>query len=67
MDLVHPAVDIVARTEGLWQDDKRIAQDRAMLIVQRLIETGHLAGRVSRTVPLAPMRLTQFNDISRPS
>jgi len=49
----HPAVDIVERTERLWQDDPRTAADRANLIVSRLIQTGHLTGRVHVDVALA--------------
>jgi hypothetical protein len=50
---IHPAVAIVERTERLWQDDHRTACDRAMLIVQRLIENGHLRGSMSRGFPCA--------------
>jgi len=51
--MVHPAADIAGRVEGLWQNDKLIARDRANLIVQRLIEMGWLAGRMHCDVPLA--------------
>jgi hypothetical protein len=50
---IHPAVAIVERTERLWQDDRSIAWDRAVLIVQRLIENGHLRGSMSRGFPIA--------------
>ena len=66
--VMHPAVRIVERTEQLWQDDRNIASERARLIgarsgpmcreasaalVQRLIETGHLAGTVYADFPAA--------------
>jgi hypothetical protein len=51
---VHPAVGIVERTERLWEADRRTAGDRAMLIVQRLIETGHLQGSMRGELALAP-------------
>ena len=53
LHIVHPAVAIVERTERLWQNDPGIASDRARLIVQRLIETGHLEGSIRLDMPLA--------------
>jgi hypothetical protein len=50
---IHPAYEVVLRTEQLWQDDRQIAGDRAKLILQRLIETGWLRGRMSVEIPLA--------------
>ena len=52
--IVHPAQPIVERIERMWEPDQRVAHDRANLIVQRLIETGHLPGRMYVDCPLAP-------------
>ena len=41
---IHPAVDLLARVERMFGADQKVALDRAMLIVQRLIECGHVAG-----------------------
>ena len=48
--LIHPAVEVVAHTLKLWDD--HAANARAMLIVQRLIETGQIAGEMRADVPL---------------
>lgn len=51
---VHPAVQLLTRVEGMWQDNPTIAGDRACLIVQRLIEAGFLVGTMRGALPLAP-------------
>jgi hypothetical protein len=51
---VHPAVQLLTRVEGMWQDNPKIAGDRACLIVQRLIEAGFLVGTMRGGLPLAP-------------
>jgi hypothetical protein len=51
--LAHPAILVVERVECMWQSDRFIVSDRARLIVQRLIETGHLRGKMHADLPLA--------------
>ena len=51
---LHPAAEVVARTLCLWESDRRTSGDRALLIVQRLIEQGYLAGSMDRGFPQAP-------------
>lgn len=50
--LVHPAVMLVERIERMWENDKQVTGDRARLIVQRLIEMGHIAGKMHVDTPL---------------
>jgi hypothetical protein len=50
---IHPAVDLLARVERRFGADPKVALDRAMLIVQRLIECGHVAGVMDGAVPRA--------------
>jgi hypothetical protein len=53
-DLVHPALKIVEKTMAIWDREPAVRGSRAMLIVQRLIEMGYLAGTMRADVPLAP-------------
>jgi hypothetical protein len=51
-NMTHPAVQVVQETLELW-DGTHNWPNRAMLIVARLIDMGHLQGTVQSLVPLA--------------
>jgi hypothetical protein len=53
MNTLHPALAVVEYVGRMWEPDRDIAGARARLIVQRLIETGHLRGKMHIDLPLA--------------